>query len=360
MKTNKITSINLNNFPENNKRSARPHNPSFNGLISTGIVGTMDAVERGGIAASFTVQDMFGTNFPRTIKGLYRNKDITGEYNFQEAKEVALREFITGPSMFIIPMTALCLIKKYAGKAFSVPIARTKAFSGILNDNKKLINADNLKSNNALFKQEYYTKVFENVLKSSIPDLSEREISENAADFARRLIDIEGAKPKNIFQKLFNKKIPTSKDSKIDEFVEKFVALTKASNGEKTKDLFAASISKDGKTVANAKITNLLTSLSDYTSDIIKSGSNKIKSFDDKSIGDFISSFTKTRIGGRFILNFLLCGSVIAFCTVIPKIYMRNKTFPGLNGLQNNEQQNQNAKSVAQNSSVEVKNENKQ
>ena len=60
------------------------HHQSFKGL-GNGVISVMDAVDRGGLFASFVIQDFLGMNLPRTWVGLQRNKDITGENNYQEA-----------------------------------------------------------------------------------------------------------------------------------------------------------------------------------------------------------------------------------------------------------------------------------
>ena len=98
-----LSDYNTNNQKYNNKSNSYNNQTNFKGFGDIA-VATMDFVDRGGLFASFTIQDMLGTNFPRTYVGLNRNKDVTGKYNFKEASEVALREFMTGPSMFIIPM----------------------------------------------------------------------------------------------------------------------------------------------------------------------------------------------------------------------------------------------------------------
>ena len=58
-----------------------PQPQSFKGVGNV-VVNTMDAVERGGLVASFLIQDFLGMNIPRTATGLYRNSDITGELNY--------------------------------------------------------------------------------------------------------------------------------------------------------------------------------------------------------------------------------------------------------------------------------------
>ena len=81
MKVNNIQNYNCYNNSFQKARSGvsqnkSQNNPSFKGDM---MINFWDAVARGGFAASFTIQDMTGTNFPRTWQALQRNKDITGE-----------------------------------------------------------------------------------------------------------------------------------------------------------------------------------------------------------------------------------------------------------------------------------------
>ena len=186
MKINSVTVTNLRVPVKQNKQDS--NDLSFKGIVGDGIVAVMDGIERGGIAASFTVQDMFGTNFPRTYNGLQRNRDITGEYNFQEAKEVALREFITGPSMFLIPLAILFGVRNLAGTAYSVPGKRIEAFSNILTGNDELKNI--LVNTPDEFKSKYYASVFRNILSSSTTRLNDAELDRNANYFAEQLISV--------------------------------------------------------------------------------------------------------------------------------------------------------------------------
>ena len=84
----------LNATPKNARtfNSSLSASPSFKGIDpTTAMIDFWAAIARGGLAASFTVQDMLGTNFPRTFAALDRNKDITGKNNYKAAVEVAIR-----------------------------------------------------------------------------------------------------------------------------------------------------------------------------------------------------------------------------------------------------------------------------
>jgi len=109
---------------------------TFKGIDpTTCMIDFWAAIARGGLAASFTVQDMLGTNFPRTFAALDRNKDITGKNNYKAAVEVAIREFTTGPSMFVIPALVLAgatRFSSFAGEANRVSKDNIAIFSDIM------------------------------------------------------------------------------------------------------------------------------------------------------------------------------------------------------------------------------------
>ena len=228
--------------------------------------------------------------------------------------------------MFAIPIAILYGVKKYMGRALDVPMKHIEAFSGILNENTSLLSKANVKDAKA-FKADFYKTVFRNVLETSTNGLSPERTTQLSEEFAQGLMKIEGAKSKGLFNNIRNKAVKGSREDLTDELVQKFLDLTKASKGDKTKDLFTASISKDGKVVCASKISTLFNQVS-------------------KSVSEFVAGFAKKRIGGRFVLNLGLFASVIAFCSVVPKIYMRSKTFPGLNGL---ETQNSNEQKAVNN-----------
>src|ERR1035437_67005 len=114
--------------------SKQPHRQNFKGLDSV-VITTMDAIERGGTFASFVTQDFLGAILPRPLAGLTRNKkENQGKVNTKFALKEVIREFITGPSMFIIPMGILHVTKKYVGKSLDVPANFIKGLGDIFKD----------------------------------------------------------------------------------------------------------------------------------------------------------------------------------------------------------------------------------
>ena len=107
------------NNQNRNSNTNKHYTPSFQGFGNP-ITVVMDAIDRGGFAASFIAQDGIGMVAPRIWEGLNRNRKrekdpVTGEetgkktgpLNWEFARREGIREVLSGPSAFIIPAIML-------------------------------------------------------------------------------------------------------------------------------------------------------------------------------------------------------------------------------------------------------------
>ena len=119
----------------NNNNNSKPRNnqnysPAFKG--SNPVVMLMDAIDRGGFAASFIAQDGIGMVAPRIYEGLNRGRKVDengkkhGPLNWEFARKEGVREILSGPSAFIIPAIMLHFITKHSGTANNVSIDTIK------------------------------------------------------------------------------------------------------------------------------------------------------------------------------------------------------------------------------------------
>ena len=131
-------------------------NTSFTG-VTDGLIKFWEGVDRGGLAASFTVQDMLGTNIPRTWAARNVGKEYTGKNNWTAVLENGLREFLTGPSMFVVPGAVLYGSMRYAGKANGVPVQTIKDFGDIVSQNLDKIDTSSVEK----FKETFYRGVLD-------------------------------------------------------------------------------------------------------------------------------------------------------------------------------------------------------
>lgn len=105
-------------------------NTSFTGA-TTSLINFWQFVDAGGRALQFTVEDMTGTNIPRSIKGLNAGKKYTGHYNFPAFFQEAIREFLTGPTMCIVPWVIISLAKK-SGETANTHVENIKNLSHLM------------------------------------------------------------------------------------------------------------------------------------------------------------------------------------------------------------------------------------
>ncbi len=324
MQINKVNSFvpkKVNNSNINNKQ-----NQSFKG-IGSGIdalsLGVANAIENGGLAVSFTLQDMLGTNLPRPIMGLRRNsKENKGEKNFKFAAKELVREMTTGPSMFIIPGAMLAVGKKVFGKATEVPMKFIKSFGDIHAANP--LN----EAGKAISKQEFYKNAFAEMLKNAKEETTiSKDTMRTAADFAQRLAD--GVRDKAA------KKETISKLS--DEFIE--IAKSHAKDAANT-DFTKAAISKTTSASFGETVSHMIS----YADDIVE----KAKTQDTSKITEYIKKLSNNKVIGRLATNVIMYAAVMTFLQVIPKLYNKaeGKGNAGLKGLKQEETTNDNAETA--------------
>ena len=226
---------------QNSKNNKKPTiQPSFQGGFNP-VVTLMDAIDRGGFAASFIAQDGIGMVYPRIKEGLNRGREIDengkkhGSLNWEFARKEGIREILSGPSAFIIPFFIMQGIKKYSGTANNVSIDMIKGLGKNFEEFAQT-SPDAIK-NTAEAKKLFYNQVFENVLRTSTqeiqPDktvkntLSDAKIKELASSFTEKTIEIENAKSKGFVRNLIGKTVSGSKEDLTQALTDEFMLLRK-------------------------------------------------------------------------------------------------------------------------------------
>ena len=306
----------------------KPYRASFKGA---GIVGLMDSIERGGLFASFTIQDMLGTNIPRPVMGLMRNKkENKGKSNKTFALKEAIREFTTGPSMFIIPGVLIAGAKKAIGKSINIPAQQIKQLNDIFKDT---VNESNLSASNKL-KDDYYTNVFKKILANSTGK-EEAIFEEDAKELAKKLSSLGEKAKRNPIEKMFNKNYEGSIDEAIDSMAEKFINISKNHAQDVSIDFTTAKIAKES---GSASFTKLISYISDFTDDavstITKENHTISKNTLKENVSKVMDAFANNRIVNRFGLNIIMSAAVVSFLAFIPKLYNISKDNPALRGLE--------------------------
>lgn len=333
MQVNKVNTTvpkKLNNIQKQNRniKSEQINNkPSFKG-ISTPIdkfsLFIANAIENGGLFVSFTLQDMLGTNLPRPLMGLMRNsKENNGEINLNFAAKEVVREFMTGPSMFLIPMGMLAVGKKFFGKLLNVPADFVKSM-GELHAQAAL--KDTAK---AASKEEFYKTAFSEIIKNAKSEtVASNETLGEAKEFVTKFKEIIGTKNKKARKELLN------------GLTNSFTNLSKqyASDTVYT-DFTSAKLSEK----AQAPFKTVIGYIQSYADDVVE----KVAKKKPANIPEYIKKITTNKTAGRFAQNILMYAAVLTFLQIIPKLYNKAEgdDNAGLKGLMKEETFDRNAPS---------------
>ena len=332
--------INWGNTENKVNKTYFAHSQSFKGVGDI-IIQTMDGIDRGGLVASFLVQDFFGVNIPRTAKGLYRNREITNEYNYQEAAEVAIREFVTGPSMFAVPMLMLWGIKKYLGKANDVPVEMIKALGEKFGKHLEGKSSTEIGDINTI-KKSFYIDLFKDALTNATNgNMDEKAIQEKATNYADTLLKAETAPKKPFFKKLAGKPVEGSAEDLMSSLVDDFAKIRKQNALNASENFLQATIKTQAGDV-NKGLAGMATDARNYIEDIFNVITKKTKdgAMDSAKLQKFISDFSSRRAGSRVLTNISMILGIIGFCSIVPKLYQLSDKNPGLNGLPSGQQTN--------------------
>lgn len=310
-----------NSIPKQSAKSVKNDKTSFKGLDGL-VVGTMDAIERGGMAASFTIQDMLGTNIPRTLTALDRNREELGHPNYAHAGEVAIREFVTGPLLFLVP-AAILKASTIWHKAGEVSVNTINSLSDILPETLK--SAKNLSDDKAL-STAFYQDVFKNILENA--NYKGHDQQSKAKDFASRFEEALKAPKKGFFKRLLNKAQEGTKDDILSKLGDDITRIIKQNSDDASKDFVKVTVGTKNKFGRN--ISKFFGELANYTKDMSNSVKKSQKSF---NLEKFVKGFNKSRSIFRVLLNLLMTAGTIAVVSNVPKLYMRSKENPALAGL---------------------------
>ena len=290
-------------------------NPNFKGVgagLDKFALATADLIENGGLAVSFTLQDMLGTNLPRPIMGLMRNsKENKGQKNKSFAFKELVREMLTGPSMFLIPMAILAVAKKPLGATVNTPMKFIKDFGKIHASNPLG------EAGKAITKEGFFKNTFTEILKNA--NLGADKIEAKAGDYAKKLA--EGLKDKNLL-----------KDT-ITQLSDDFVAVVKNNADDVAfTDFTVAKVSQ--KTAAPFKET--VEHMIAYADDVVTKAA---KQTDTSKLPEYIKKLSDNKILTRAGMNAGMYASVLGFLQIIPRLYNKaeGEGNSGLKGLMKEE-----------------------
>ena len=316
-----------NNLKEQNQQ--KHQQTSFTGSFNP-VVTLMDAIDKGGFAASFIAQDGIGMVAPRIYEGLNRNREKDengkkiGPLNWEFARREGIREILSGPSAFLIPMGIMAIIKKTSGTANNVHVSHIEALGQNFADYAAK-HPDQLK-NSSEFKKGYYAQILENALENSTDEtFNGEQLKDKAKSFAEKLVNSE--------EKRANKDKKNANKLQA-EIVDEYMKLRKQYSAPSGNEL-AVSLKVSGKDKPlGTNIRQLVQSLTDYSGDALEKVNKHLEKHANGNIDEYIKKFNTHRAGTRVLSNLGMWSAVVGFYTLIPKLYnLGLKHDPGLKGL---------------------------
>lgn len=284
------------------------------GPLDTFSLWIANLIENGGLAVSFTLQDMLGTNLPRPFMGLMRNtKENNGEKNIKFALKELTREMLTGPSMFLIPMGMLAAGKPVFGETMNVPMKQIKALGDIHAANP--LN----EAGNVLTKQDFYKNAFVEMIKNAKSEkTASKETVEKACEFAQTLAN-------SLTQDKKTKKEFLGALSNDFSNIAKQYAVDAAHT-----DFTKATLSK-----TTVPFKEAIESVVAYADDVIP----KVQGQDVSKISEMINKITNKKVITRLGTNIAMYAAVMGFLQIIPRLYNKaeGKGNAGLKGLMKEE-----------------------
>ncbi len=310
MQINKVNTIIPKRLNRNQTNKTNDKSTSFKGaLVDAGCLKVADLIENGGLFVSFTLQDMLGTNLPRPIMGLMRNKkENKGKKNFKFAAKEMVREFTTGPSMFIIPGILLTIGKKVFGKATEVPMKLIKSFGEIHAANP--LN----EAGAAITNEDFYRNAFTQILKNTKGEaVSSEDTLKCAKDFAKRLA--QSVQDNNVKEK-------------VQELTSEFIIIAKKSADDAAHTDFTRAVISEN---VSAPFKDTVHFMMSYADDLVAKAAKQKP----ENIKNYVNKLATNKVLGRFGANILMYAAVMTFLQVIPILYNRaeGKDNAGLKGL---------------------------
>ncbi len=303
-----------------------PQKQNFNGAVR--IIGDankalMKKIETGGFFLEFVLLDLMGMVLPRVYQGFNRNKKELGHLNYKAGTEEFLRESITGPSMFLIPLATVMIAGKALGKGVQINGNTMKKFISIFKKTGNNMAQDSVEALQKGFAGELFDELFTKNAKR-IKDASFaglKTLNEYKQEFVKILTD--GISDKS--QKTKGKFCDLIADINATYFKKVNTENIDVILPDKTTSAIAGNMFDDAKKF----MTDIIPSCKATISEITKKG----KEISTDVINSTIDGFNTLRKNGRKTM--CLVGGILlsSFLSIIPKIYQITKTNPALEGI---------------------------
>lgn len=282
------------------------------------IVGVATFIENNGFIGEFLTVDTFGMATPRAVQGYTRNSKELGHLNYKAGREETVRELISGPAYFFVPLIILTLATLLKGKATKVTTDTLDVFKSVMKNTSK--NIKDMKDS-----KDIKTKFIDNLLSNAFDENEYKNERGQITKIKEIITNATEYKSKN-FLGLFDKKKKGFKE----ELSKAITTLNKA-NGKfiDSTTLIEVTVKENDKTLKKQLNLNyLLSDIPNYLENITKSAEKS-----SSPIEKFVEDFHKNAKRIRQTTNILAAAALAAFLAIVPKFYKTGNDFPGLEGL---------------------------
>jgi len=322
------------NNSTNNKRlminncQSNKSNTSFGGGFGDSLTKANKWLNDGNYVKGFLILDTGGFILPRIFQAFLRNKEELGGYNYKAATEEAIREFLSGPGIFAVPLSCILLAKNQMGSATNV----ANNALDILSDKFESMPKEEIKTEFGTTKKNFYKRIINDAFNTHlIEDTDSQKVVNEITDKIIELDTKQGEYNKNGFFTKLNFKNPEIKKLKetisgIKSDITEMVVGLNNKHGKFANDKATIGFGKKGE----FNIINFADYMSSYTNDIVKE-----VCIDNKSANkaELIQKLNTRAKGGKTVLNLTAIAITAAFTYCVPMLYKRNKTYPGTEGL---------------------------
>ena len=266
----------------NNSIPSKAYNNKTNrtsfGSLTNGIVNFWQFVDSHGRAMQFTVEDMTGTNLPRSYKGLMAGKKYTGHFNIPAFLQEAIREFLTGPTMCAVPVGVMFIAKKF-GKNADTRFTNVRNLSYLMENT-------NIKQGED-FENAFYTNVVKDMYnKTTAKDVDDSAVSNMVEIFKKFAKENDKKEQQKILQdaqKEFERVVKSSLDDYGDT------------------NFIIAKYSKNANDIGATKFKDYLGYTTSYYQDFTKKTGNVISQEFIDNFKNNIDNFKKNALGKRVV-----------------------------------------------------------
>ena len=279
--------------------NSKKKNPSFGNPA----VAFATFIENNGFLGEFLSIDTFGMMAPRTGQGYLRNRKELGHLNYKAGREELVREVLSGPAFFYVPLLVMTGIGLLRGKVAKVQAGVLDSFKPIMQKTTASL------KDSAAIKKNFVKTLTDEAFQGY--DKEKGLISELSDLMVKNVEKTEPAK-------------------KLRAQAVKVITKLNKANGKYLDN--ASTIQAGGK---DHDVNSLFKDMRNYLDDFTKKAE---KTSDDKET--FVNKFHKRAKELRYATNILAVGALSAFLCIIPKLYQTGDKFPGVDGLNTGENTN--------------------